>query len=42
MPFADVHGGEGANALLMTLTAFLLLSAYYIIKPVREALILSG
>jgi AAA family ATP:ADP antiporter len=41
-PFAEVHGGEGANALLMMLTAFLLLTAYYIIKPLREALILSG
>jgi len=41
-PFADVQGGEGVGALLMMLTAFLLLSAYYIIKPLREALILSG
>jgi AAA family ATP:ADP antiporter len=41
-PFADVRGGEGMGALLMMLTAFLLLSAYYLIKPVREALILSG
>src|SRR5215510_381224 len=41
-PFADVRGGEGVSALLMMLTAFLLLSAYYVIKPLREALILSG
>ncbi|HYM82105.1 MAG TPA: Npt1/Npt2 family nucleotide transporter [Candidatus Limnocylindria bacterium] len=40
--FADVRGGEGAPALLMMLNVFLLLSCYYIIKPVREAFILSG
>lgn len=37
----EVHAGEGANALLMTLNVFLLLTAYYVIKPVREGLILS-
>ncbi len=41
-PFADVGAGEGWGVLLLSLNAFLLLSAYYIIKPVREALILSG
>jgi ATP:ADP antiporter, AAA family len=40
--FAPVHRGEGLTALLLGLNAFLLLTAYYIIKPVREALILSG
>jgi len=40
--FADVRGGEGAGVLLLALNAFLLLSAYYLIKPVREALILTG
>lgn len=37
----EVRAGEGPNALLMTLNVFLLLSAYYVIKPVREGLILS-
>src|SRR5262245_59310340 len=40
--FADVRGGEGATALLLTLNIFLIMTSYYIIKPVREALILSG
>ena len=40
--FADVHGGEGTSILLLALNVFLLLLAYYIVKPVREALILSG
>ncbi|HEX5000447.1 MAG TPA: Npt1/Npt2 family nucleotide transporter [Terriglobia bacterium] len=38
--FGVVRPGEGATALLMLLNIFLLLTAYYIIKPVREALIL--
>ena len=37
----DVHPGEAITALLMTLNVFLMLSAYYMIKPVREALILA-
>ena len=37
----DVHPGESITALLMTLNVFLMLSAYYVIKPVREALILA-
>ena len=41
-PFADVRAGEGATALLLALNVFLLLASYYFIKPVREALILSG
>src|SRR4051794_3379089 len=40
--FTDVRPGEAGTALLLTLNIFLLLSCYYIIKPVREALILSG
>ncbi len=39
--FAPVHGGEGGTVLLMALNVFLLMTAYYIIKPVREALILA-
>jgi len=39
--FAPVQAGEGGSVLLLTLNVFLLLTAYYIIKPVREALILS-
>jgi ATP:ADP antiporter, AAA family len=41
-PFADVHAGEAPTALLLTLNVFLLLTCYYILKPVREALILAG
>jgi len=37
----DVHQGEAVTALLLTANVFLLLSAYYVIKPVREALILA-
>ena len=36
----DVREGEGRTALLLALNIFLLLMAYYLIKPVREALIL--
>lgn len=37
---ADVRAGEGWTALGLATSLFLLLLAYYIIKPVREALIL--
>ena len=37
---ADVRAGEGATALLLALNVFLILMAYYVLKPVREALIL--
>jgi AAA family ATP:ADP antiporter len=37
-----VKGGEGFTALLLTLNVFLLLTTYYLIKPVREALILAS
>ena len=40
--FGTVHRGEGVTALLLMTNVFILLTAYYIIKPVREALILSG
>jgi len=40
--FANVRAGEGATVVLLALNVFLLLLAYYIIKPIREALILSG
>jgi len=39
--FAEVHPGEGLTSILLVLNVFLLLTSYYIIKPVREALILS-
>lgn len=39
---SEVRAQEGMTALLLTLDLFLLLTAYYIIKPVREALILAG
>jgi AAA family ATP:ADP antiporter len=35
----DIRAGEGETALLLTLDVFLVLCAYYLIKPVREALI---
>ncbi|HJR16338.1 MAG TPA: MFS transporter [Gemmatimonadales bacterium] len=41
-PFADVRDGEGVTATLLALNVFLLLATYYCIRPVREALILSG
>ena len=40
-PFADVRVGEGATAMLLALNVLLVLGAYYVIRPVREALILS-
>src|SRR5439155_6081463 len=40
--FAPVRPGEGATAFIMMANVFILLTAYYIIKPVREALILGG
>lgn len=41
-PFAHVRGGEGASALLLFSSVFLILCAYYVLKTVREGLILSG
>lgn len=37
----EVRAGEGITALLLTLNLFLLLTAYYVIKPVRDTLIVS-
>lgn len=39
--FTDVQEGESPTALLLTLNVFLLLTAYYVLKVVREALILT-
>ena len=39
--FAEVHGGEAGTALLLMLNVFLLLAAYYLLKTIREPLILS-
>jgi AAA family ATP:ADP antiporter len=39
--FADVRDGEGMQLLLLALNVFLILTAYYVMKPVREALILA-
>ena len=41
-PFTDIRPGEAPKALLLALNIFLLLLAYYIIKPVRNALLLTG
>jgi ATP:ADP antiporter, AAA family len=38
--FTDVRAGEGTTALLLAANVFLILMAYYVLKPVREALIL--
>ena len=38
--FVEVRAGEGVQVLLLTLNAFLILTAYYVVKPAREALIL--
>lgn len=40
--FTDIRAGESGTALLLTLNVFILLTAYYVLKPVREALILTG
>jgi len=39
--FTDVRDGEGPQVLLLALNVFLILAAYYVMKPVREALILA-
>jgi AAA family ATP:ADP antiporter len=38
---ADVRPGEGIGVLLLTLNVFVLLASYYLLKDVREALILA-
>jgi ATP:ADP antiporter, AAA family len=40
--FSDVRRGEGANALLLMLTIFTLLGCYYVLKTVREPLVLAS
>ena len=40
--FTDVYPGEALTAFLLTLNVFLLFLAYYIIKPVRDALMLES
>ena len=40
--FTEVRAGEGPITLSMALNVFLLLTSYYLIKPVRDALILSS
>jgi hypothetical protein len=40
--FADIKPGEAGSALLLTLNVFLLLLAYYLIKPDREALVIAS
>jgi len=39
-PFARIEPAEALNAVVMTLTVFLLLTAYYLLKTAREPLIL--
>ena len=40
--FAVIHPSEAITAFLLTFNIFLILTAYYILKPIREALILAG
>ena len=40
-PITEVHVGEAGTALLLTANVFFLLSAYYVLKPLREDLILA-
>ncbi len=40
--FGDVRAGEGATVLLMSFNVFVVLVAYYVIKTVREPLILTA
>src|SRR5262245_51645384 len=37
---APVEPGEGPTAFLLMMNLFILMTAYYIIKPIRESLIL--
>jgi AAA family ATP:ADP antiporter len=37
---AEVRGGEGVTALLLALNGFLILAAYYVIRPLRSAFLL--
>jgi AAA family ATP:ADP antiporter len=40
--FAEVRAGESGTALLLALNVFLILMAYYVLRVVREPLILAG
>jgi AAA family ATP:ADP antiporter len=40
--FTDIRPGEAGTAFLLTLNVFLLLLAYYLIKDVREALVITN
>jgi AAA family ATP:ADP antiporter len=37
---AEVHAGESVTALLLALNGFLILAAYYVIRPLRSAFLL--
>ncbi|MGD8816284.1 MAG: Npt1/Npt2 family nucleotide transporter [Acidobacteriota bacterium] len=39
--FTDVRAGEGLTALMLAFDVFLLLSSYYVVKSIRDAVILS-
>ena len=39
--FAEVRAGESTGLLLLALNGFLLLTAYYLVRPVRDALTLA-
>lgn len=38
----DVRPGEGPTAILLAINVFMLLAAYYVIRPVRDSLIAEG
>jgi ATP:ADP antiporter, AAA family len=40
--FAETHAGEGASAVLLSLSVFFLLVSYYLVKTAREPLILAS
>jgi AAA family ATP:ADP antiporter len=40
--FAETRSGEGVTAVLLFLNVFLILAAYYVLKSVREGLIIGG
>jgi AAA family ATP:ADP antiporter len=40
--FADVKAGEGPTAVLLMLNVFLLLAGYYLLKTIREPLVLAA
>jgi AAA family ATP:ADP antiporter len=40
--FSDIKSGEGHTVLILFLNAFLMMGLYYMLKPIREGLIISG